>query len=166
MSKLSFKLILIILSITFISSQDFLEPVALDFEEEANRIDAQMYLESIDKSLEMFIGISSECKNALINLKSVIEIIKNNQGTDEKVFYSVKEIVNNFPSLKSNCKIPLPEINTSNWDILKFKKMKCSISAVTFAVNASVCLNGGFMSCAKALAGIKGLGDCIKLIIS
>ncbi len=109
--------------------------------------------------------ISKECKDELVSMKSVIDAITQAHGTDEMIFYAAKDVVNHFPGLKANCKIPLPTIDTSKWDLEKFKKYKCALEVVTFATTAGACIDGVFISCAKALKSLVTLGKCIKDIL-
>ena len=112
-------------------------------------------------------NIPEACKNELISLKSVINVIISSHGTDEIIFYATKDLVDHFPGLNQNCKIPLPTINTKNWKIEEFKKYKCALEVVTFATTATACIEAGVVvSCGKAIASLISIGRCIKDIIN
>jgi hypothetical protein len=147
-----------------IDNMKFLETEEETYEIEKDELsqDTEYLLQVVQSGLQ---GVIPEaCKNELISLKSIIVVIKKSSGTDEIIFYSAKDLVNHFPGLRANCKIPLPNISTDNWSFEKFQKYKCGISAISFAVNTAACIEGGIAACAKAVAEIKSIAECIKNI--
>jgi hypothetical protein len=132
--------------------------------EESLSPEAQRMIENIESHLGYGFGLSEVCKNELLGLKLVIDVIKSASGADEKIFYGVKTIVDKFAGLKANCSVPLPIISTANWSFEKFKQAKCAIAGVSFAASASTCLSGGIFSCAAALSSLKSLATCVKLV--
>lgn len=157
-------------SVSFLA--EFTEPLNL---EEANELsfmgklidEAGELAKSVEGRMNNLTGwISDDCKAELVSLKSIVQIIKEHAGSsDEIIFYSVKDLVDHFPGLREHCKVPLPTINTTNWDFEKFKKYKCSITAISFAVETVECVDGIVWQCVKGLKNLYSLGICIKDIL-
>jgi hypothetical protein len=143
----------------------FLETEEFTYEIDKNILiqDTEYLLETVKSGLQGF--ISDACKNELNSLTSIIDVIKKSSGSDEIIFYTAKDLVNHFSGLRDNCKIPLPNISTDNWNFEKFQEYKCSISVISFAASTAACLEGGLMACGKALVGIKSVADCIRNIL-
>jgi hypothetical protein len=108
---------------------------------------------------------SSDCVNELKSMKSIFHAILQASGVDEAIFFVLKDVVNHFPGLNGACGLKLPIIDTSKWDIEKFKEIGCAVTAISFALNATACINGGIFSCIKAASAIKSCVDCLKMII-
>lgn len=140
------------------------DSITENFSEESYSPEAQQMIKNLEAHMGEGWGLSDTCKTELLQLTSVINVIKNATGNEEKIFYGAKAIVEKFPGLEANCSVPLPTVNTNNWSFEKFKQAKCAISGISFAASASTCLHGGIFSCASALASLKSLADCIKLV--
>jgi hypothetical protein len=82
-------------------------------------------LESADERLPR--TIDNKCLKEILAMKSLFFSIINSNGVDEIIFFTLKDLVNHFPGLKTNCKMFfLPKIDTSKWDVEKFKSLHFS----------------------------------------
>ncbi len=125
---------------------------------------AKGVIDEIELNLKKDI-LTQECKDELKSMKSVIEAITHGQDTEEVIFYAAKDIVSHFPGLRDKCNVPLPNIDTSKWDLEKFKKYGCALEVISFAKSGYACVNGVVISCASAFRSLLSLVKCAKDIM-
>jgi hypothetical protein len=164
--KLTFIVALISLCLGDNINPNFLETYSeiSDMTGEESQILFNNNAESYINSLNGFSIV--DCVKELKKLKSVYDTIKANKGVAEKIFYGTKSLVENFPGLKKNCSIPLPNVDTSKWTVEKFKKVSCTATVITsFAITSSSCVSGSIFLCPAAVSLLGEVSDCIKLLI-
>jgi hypothetical protein len=106
--------------------------------------------------------VLEECMNEVKALKLIGSKILESSGMDEIIFNTAKEVVDHFPGLKSECKLPLPSISTENWSLEKFRKYKCPLEFVTLATSFTTCVNGGIFACVKVLNSLRSVSKCVS----
>jgi len=110
--------------------------------------------------------IPDECREEIITMRNITEIIRNAKNTDEIIFYSAKEIANHFTNIREKCHVPLPDVKTDKWSFDKFRQFKCGLIAISMAKETLTCIHGNIFDCGKTILSINTLATCIKLILN